>query len=90
MLSDPSGFSKLGSGKAGVLATGWRSKDQHDRDLDEPQVKNAYEAMDEACEKKDTWGTSLTVTENTGHIHSWRTPFPLKDRSNWLPAAGVI
>lgn len=90
VLSDPSGFSELGSGRCGVLVAGWRSKEQHDRDTNTVRVKNAWNAIQKACEKTEDWGTSLTVTENTGHIHSWRTPLPLKDRSKWLPAAGII
>lgn len=91
VLSDPSGFSNLGSGKCGVLITGWRSKDQHDRDIiGSPRASAAWDAIQAACERTDDWGTSLTVTENTGHIHSWRTPLPLKDRLDWRPAAGMI
>ena len=90
VLSDPSGYSDLGSKKGGVMISGWRSKDQHDRDIATTRIANAYKAMDAACEKKDTWGMSLTVTENTGHIHNWRTPLPLKDRTDWLPAAGML
>lgn len=90
VLSDPSGYSELGSKKGGVMISGWRSKDQHDRDIATPRIAHAYKAMDAACEKKDTWGMSLAVTENTGHIHSWRTPLPLKDRTDWLPAAGIL
>jgi hypothetical protein len=90
ILSDPSGFASLGSGRCGILATGWRSKTQHDHDTNLPRVKNAWKAVQDACEMTDDWGTSLTVTENTGHIHSWRTPLPLKDRSADKPAAGMI
>lgn len=89
VLSDPTGLSQLGS-KAGVLITGWRSKDQFTRDTGKSRVAAAYNSLAQACKKTDSWGTSLTVTENTGHIHSWKTPFPLKDRSNWLPGAGAI
>ena len=90
ILSDPSGNSKIGSGIGAVMASGWRSKDQYERDISAPRVQKAWAAMDQACKKKDTWGMSLYVTENTGHLHSWRTPLPLKDRLDWLPAAGLI
>ena len=89
VLSDPTGLSKLGS-KAGVLITGWRSKDQFTRDMGKPRVTAAHHALARACKKTDNWGTSLTVTENTGHIHSWKTIFPPKDRSEWLPGAGAM
>ena len=90
VLSDPNGYSKLGSGKGGVLASGWRSRYQYDRDSAKARFVDAYKAMDQTCEKKDSWGMSLTVTENTGHIHGWRTPLAVKDRTGWLPAAGII
>ena len=90
ILSDPSGFASLGNGKCGILAAGWRSKDQYDRDHGSARVINAERAIEKACVKTDTWGTILTITENTGHIHRWHTPLPLKDRTDWLPAAGMI
>lgn len=90
ILSDSNGYASLGSGKCGVLIVGWRSKDQHDRDIGRQRVTNAFEAVRKACVKTDNWGTTLRITENTGHIHRWTTPLPLKDRTDWLPAAGMI
>lgn len=90
VLSDPSGNTEIGSGKCGVLASGWRSKEQYERDVGVERVKKAWEAMDKAVEKKDTWGTTLRVTENTGHRHRWDAPLGLKDRSGWLPAPGLL
>jgi hypothetical protein len=90
VLADPRGNSKLGSGRHGVMISGWRSRDQHDRDVNKKRVVEAYEALSAACEKKDTWGMSLTVIENTGHVMNWRTPLGAIDRSHWLPAAGLI
>lgn len=90
ILADADGFASLGSGKCGILITGWRSQGQHDRDTKSERVVNAWEAVQKVCAKADDWGTSLRITENTGHIHRWTTPLPLKDRSDWLPAAGMI
>ena len=82
VLSDPSGFSELGSGKCAVAVVGWKSKDLHDKSIAQSEFASAWKAVDEACEKTEDWGTSLHVTEQTGHIHSWRTPFPTTDASN--------
>lgn len=90
LLADPSGFASLGSGRCGVLAAGWHGKEQYERDMRAPRAVAAWKAMNEACVKTDTWGTTLTVTENTGHIHRWHTPLPLKDRADWLAAAGTL
>ena len=90
ILADFDGNASLGSGKCGILITGWRSKGQHDNDNKNPRVAKAWEAVQKVCAKADDWGTTLRITENTGHIHRWTTPLPLKDRSDWLPAAGMI
>lgn len=90
ILADFDGNASLGSGKCGILITGWRSKAQHDDDNKSPRVAEAWKAVQKVCAKADDWGTTLRITENTGHIHRWTTPLPLKDRSNWLPAAGMI
>lgn len=90
MLTDYEGLASLGSGKCGVFAAGWRSKAHRDHDLGRERAVNAWDAIQKACVKADSWGTTLRVTENTGHIHRWTTPLPLKDRTDWLPAAGMI
>ncbi|PNP37115.1 hypothetical protein TGAM01_v201416 [Trichoderma gamsii] len=90
VLTDYEGLASLGSGKCGVFAAGWRSKAHRDHDLGRERAVNAWEAIQKACVKADSWGTTLRVTENTGHIHRWTTPLPLKDRTDWLPAAGMI
>ncbi|KAK0763308.1 hypothetical protein N5P37_004295 [Trichoderma harzianum] len=90
ILADFNGYASLGSGKCGILITGWRSKAQHDRETKGQRVTKAWDAVQKVCAKADDWGTSLRITENTGHIHRWTTPLPLKDRSDWLPAAGLI
>ncbi|KAL7917316.1 hypothetical protein ACQKWADRAFT_325931 [Trichoderma austrokoningii] len=90
ILADFDGNASLGSGKCGVLISGWRSKDQHDRDTKSGRVLKAWGAVEKVCAKADDFGTTLRITENTGHIHRWSTPLPLKDRSDWLPAAGMI
>jgi len=90
ILSDPTGLTEVGSGVSVIMAAGWKSKDQHDRDFGSPRVQKAWAAIQSAVEKAEDWGTSLTVTENTGHIHRFQTPLPLKDRSDWLPAVGIM
>jgi hypothetical protein len=86
-LSDASRNMKMGKG--GIMISGWRSREEHDRDVNKERVVKAYAAMDAAVKKKDTWGMQVTVIENNGHIHKWRR-LPMKngDRSNWLPAPG--
>ena len=87
-LSDASKNMELG--KSGIMISGWRSREEHDRDVSKDRVVKAYEAMDQAVKKKDTWGMQVTVIENNGHIHKWRR-LPMKngDRSGWLPAPGI-
>lgn len=80
VLSDPSGFADLGGGKCAVAVAGWKSKELHD--ASQAEIASAWKAVEEACEQTEDWGTTLTVTEQTGHIHSWRTPLPITDASN--------
>jgi hypothetical protein len=90
ILADFDGNASLGSGKIGILITGWRSKELHDRDIAKERVAKAWDAIQKVVAKADDFGTTLRITENTGHIHRWTTPLPLKDRNDWLPAAGLI
>lgn len=55
-----------------------------------PRVQEAYDAPGAACKKTDTWGMSLMVVENTGHVLTWRTPPGTKNPPKWLPAAGLV
>ena len=84
-LSDKSHHLDLGKG--GIMISGWRSREDHDRDVNKPRVVQAYAAMREAVKKTDTWGMQVTVVENNGHIHKWRR-LAVSDRSSTLPAAG--
>jgi hypothetical protein len=59
-------------GKGGVMISGWRSKEEHDRDVNKPRVVEAYKAMDAAVKKKDTWGMQVNIMENSGYYHKWR------------------
>jgi quinol monooxygenase YgiN len=82
---DSSGHEKLGKG--GVMISGWRSKEEHDRDVQKPRVTEAYAAMDRVCKKKDTWGMQVRIVENSGYFHKW-TRLTKSDRSKFLPTAG--
>jgi hypothetical protein len=74
-------------GKGGVMISGWRSREEHDRDVQKDRVVHAYKAMDAACKKKDTWGMQVNIVENNGHFHKWRR-LTKSDRSNLLLMAG--
>ncbi|KAK1249635.1 LOW QUALITY PROTEIN: hypothetical protein MKX08_009638 [Trichoderma sp. CBMAI-0020] len=63
VLTDYESFASLGSGKCG------RSKAHRDHNLGRERAINAWEAIQKACVKADSWGTTLRVTENTAHIH---------------------
>jgi hypothetical protein len=76
-------------GKGGVMISGWRSREEHDRDVYKERVVRAFAAMNAAVKKKDTWGMQVTVIENNGHIHKWRRlSMKYGDRSKWSPAPG--
>ena len=51
-LSDASRNMEMGKG--GIMISGWRSKEEHDRDVGKERVRKAYMAMDAAVKKKDT------------------------------------
>ena len=84
-LSDKSRNLELG--RCGIMISGWRSKEEHDRDVAKPRAVNAFAAVETAVKKSDTWGMQVTVVENNGHIHKWRR-LAVSDRSSTLPAAG--
>lgn len=85
--ADTSGNMALGKG--GVMISGWRSKEEHDRDVAKPRVVEAYKQMKEsgAVKKTDTWGMQVKIVENNGNFHTWRR-LTKTDRSGWLKAAG--
>ena len=85
VLSDTS--KNLDLGKCGIMISGWRSREEHDRDVAKPRVTEAYTAMDSEVKKKDTWGMQVTLVENNGHIHKWKR-LAVGDRSKHLQAAG--
>ena len=84
-LSDKSGNLKLG--RCGIMISGWRSREEHDRDVNKPRVLEAAAAIQIAVKKFDTWGMQVTAVENNGHIHKWRR-LAVSDRSNTHVAAG--
>ena len=58
-LSDKSGNLELG--KCGIMISGWRSREEHDRDVAKQRVVDAYAAMRTAVKQTDTWGMQVTV-----------------------------
>lgn len=87
VLADPLGKMKLGSGVGGVMISGWRSLEEHDRDVAKPRVKEAYKAICATVAESDTWGMQLVVVENGGWELKWERAFQ-GDRSGRLPPAG--
>ena len=75
-------------GKGGVMISGWKSREEHDRDVQKTRVMDAYKAMDAAVKKKDTWGMQVQIVESSGHFHKWRR-LTQSDRSDFLPTAGT-
>ena len=63
----------LSLGKGGVMISGWRSKAEHDRDVNKDRVLKAYQAMQDsgAFKKTDTWGMSVRLVGNNGMFHKW-------------------
>jgi quinol monooxygenase YgiN len=84
-LSDASGNGALGRG--GIMISGWRSREEHDRDVQKPRVVEAYAALNKAAKKSDTWGMQVAIVENNGHFHKWRR-LNKADRSNILVVPG--
>ena len=85
VLSDKSGNAALGKG--GVMISGWRSREEHDRDVAKPRVMDAYTAVCTAVKKSDTWGMQVAIVENNGHFHKWRR-LTKTDRTKTLVVAG--
>jgi hypothetical protein len=85
--ADPDGNMKLGKG--GVMISGWRSKGEHDRDVNKERVVNAYKAMSESgtVKKTDTWGMQVAIVEKHGSFHKWRN-LEGRPRGDWLRQAG--
>lgn len=67
-LSAPSGLSEIGSVRCTVAMRGWKSKKLHN--ASQREFAEVFTKVAQACEKVEDWGASLTVTEQTGHIHS--------------------
>jgi hypothetical protein len=84
-LADPLGKMKLGGG--GVLISGWRSKEEQDRDLAKPRVVKAYKSISTAVAETQTIGTQLVVVEKSGWELKWERVSSF-NRSAVVPAAG--
>ena len=56
MLADPQGKMKLGSGVGGMMISGWRSREEHDRNIAKSRVVEAYKAICATATESDTWG----------------------------------
>ncbi|KAL7893071.1 hypothetical protein HDV63DRAFT_392966 [Trichoderma sp. SZMC 28014] len=70
VLSDKNGYAALGKG--GVMISGWKSREEHDRDVAKPRVTEAYTAISATVKKTDTWGMQTSIVENNGHFHKWQ------------------
>lgn len=84
-MSDKSGHFALGKG--GVMISGWKSREEHDRDVNKPRVMAAYQAVSATVKQTDTWGMQLSIIENNGHYLKWKRLFET-DRSDVLVAPG--
>ena len=72
------------------MISGWKSKEEHDRDVEKERVVKAFAAIDQTVKKKDTWGMQVTIIEHTDYMHKWkRLSMKNGDRSGWLPAPGI-
>ena len=87
VLADPQGKMKLGSGIGGVMISGWRSREEHDRDVAKPRVMEAYKAACTAVAESETWGMQLVVVEKSGWELKWERVAQV-DRSNQVPPPG--
>lgn len=85
VLADPLDKMKLGDG--GVLISGWRSKEEQDRDLAKPRVTAAYDAVSKAVAEMKTVGLQLVVVEKSGWELKWERVSDF-NRSTIVPAAG--
>lgn len=70
VLSDKRGYAALGRG--GVMISGWKSREEHDRDVAKPRVMEAYKAISATVKRTDTWGMQTSIVENNGHLHKWQ------------------
>ncbi|KAL7914008.1 hypothetical protein GGI35DRAFT_490363 [Trichoderma velutinum] len=70
VLSDKRGYAALGKG--GVMISGWKSREEHDRDVAKPRVVEAYKAISATVKKTDTWGMQVSLVEENGHFHKWQ------------------
>jgi hypothetical protein len=52
---------KLGSGVGGVMISGCRSREEHDRDVAKLRVVEAYKAVCATVAESDTLGMQLVV-----------------------------
>ena len=84
-LADKS--ANLTLGKCGIMISGWRSREEHYREVAKPRVTEAYRAVSTAVKKTDTWGMQVSLVENNGHLHKWRRPVVV-DASRKLVAPG--
>ena len=78
----------LALGKAGIMISGWRSREEHDRDVGKQRVTDAYTAVSTAVKKTETWGMQVSIIENNGHFHKWQRLFK-RDLSGWVPSPGM-
>lgn len=70
VLSDKRGYAALGKG--GVMISGWKSREEHDRDVAKTRVMEAYKAISATVKRTDTWGMQTSIVENNGHFHKWQ------------------
>ncbi|KAL9468291.1 hypothetical protein ACSS6W_009985 [Trichoderma asperelloides] len=70
VLSDKRGYVALGKG--GVMISGWKSREEHDRDVAKTRVMEAYKAISATVKRIDTWGMQVSIMENNGHFHKWQ------------------
>lgn len=87
VLADPEGKTSLGSDISGVMISGWRSREEHDRDVQKPRVVEAYKAACGAVAESDTWGMNVVVVEKSGWELKWERVIDV-DRSNSVPPPG--
>jgi hypothetical protein len=87
VLADPHGKKKLGSGVGGVMISGCRSREVHDRDVAKLRVVEAYKAVCATVAESDTLGMQLVVVEKSRWELKWERVAQV-DRSNQVPPPG--
>lgn len=65
------------------MISGWKSREEHDRDVNKPRVKEAYAAMQDTVKKTDTWGMQVTVIESNGKYDLVRDKNRHRERAKW-------